>query len=214
MYYLYRIIHEFFIEFKLDQHTLYRQKLVKVPKPEFIVLYNGDQDCPDMEVQKLTDAFEDVDVPNALELNVRVYNINKGHNADMLRKSKALRDYSVFISMVKDHRKSGESLEKSFNEVINYSIKNGIMKNFLQTHASEVINMLLTEWNMDDALDVRYEEGIETGKEIGIETGIEIGEKRRQSDKEEYVRRLKSKGMPPSDIADVIDLSIEKISEL
>ena len=33
--------------------------------------------------------------------------------------------------------------------------------------------MLMTEWNWDDALAVRYEEGMEKGREEGIERGIE-----------------------------------------
>jgi len=31
--------------------------------------------------------------------------------------------------------------------------------------------MLFTEWNLDDALEVRYEEGVEDGIEKGIEKG-------------------------------------------
>jgi predicted transposase YdaD len=42
---------------------------------------------------------------------------------------------------------------------------------------SEVENMLFTEWNMKDALEVAKEEG----KEEGIEEGIEIGEKRNEA---------------------------------
>ena len=35
--------------------------------------------------------------------------------------------------------------------------------------------MLFTQFNMDDALAVRYEEGVEDGIERGIEQGIERG---------------------------------------
>jgi len=44
-----------------------------------------------------------------------------------------------------------------------------ILVYFLEKHASEVLNMLFTEWNLDDALAVRYEEGTEDGIEIGRE---------------------------------------------
>jgi len=33
--------------------------------------------------------------------------------------------------------------------------------------------MLMTEWNMDDALAVRYEEGMEVGEEKGLKKGRE-----------------------------------------
>jgi hypothetical protein len=39
------------------------------------------------------------------------------------------------------------------------------MKEYLKTHASEVSNMLYTEFNMDDALRIRFEEGQETAAE-------------------------------------------------
>jgi predicted transposase YdaD len=32
-----------------------------------------------------------------------------------------------------------------------------------------VIDMLMTEWNMEDALAVRYEDGFENGREEGLE---------------------------------------------
>jgi hypothetical protein len=55
------------------------------------------------------------------------------------------------------------------------------MKDFLEAHSSEVINMLFVEFNLDDALKIRYEEGIETGEERGEERGIQIGEERGQN---------------------------------
>jgi hypothetical protein len=42
--------------------------------------------------------------------------------------------------------------------------------------------MLLTEWNQDDALAVRYEDGIEKGIGIGVEKGIGIGRKKEREE--------------------------------
>ena len=36
-----------------------------------------------------------------------------------------------------------------------------------------MINMLITEWNMEDALAVRFDEGLERGLVQGLERGIE-----------------------------------------
>jgi predicted transposase YdaD len=44
------------------------------------------------------------------------------------------------------------------------------LKEFLERNATEVMNMLMTEWNWDDALAVRFEEGWEEGWEEGRET--------------------------------------------
>jgi flagellar biosynthesis/type III secretory pathway protein FliH len=55
-------------------------------------------------------------------------------------------------------------------------IERGILKDFLENHAGEVINMLMTEWNWEDALAVHREEGWEDGWEKGREDGWEKGQ--------------------------------------
>jgi predicted transposase YdaD len=47
--------------------------------------------------------------------------------------------------------------------------KHDILKEFLEKNATEVLGMLMKEWNWDDALAVRYREGREGGREEGIE---------------------------------------------
>jgi hypothetical protein len=42
-------------------------------------------------------------------------------------------------------------------------LKHDILKEFFEKNATEVIDMLMTEWNMEDALAVRYEDGFENG---------------------------------------------------
>ena len=50
-------------------------------------------------------------------------------------------------------------------------IREGIFAEFVTKHGTEVENMLFTQFNMDDALAVRYEEGLEDGIEQGMERG-------------------------------------------
>jgi hypothetical protein len=39
----------------LDNENIYRDSLIKIPKPDFIVLYNGDDEYPDKSEMKLSD---------------------------------------------------------------------------------------------------------------------------------------------------------------
>jgi SOS response regulatory protein OraA/RecX len=71
------------------------------------------------------------------------------------------------VERVRENCKRGLSREEAVKEAIAYCIKNNVLKFFLQEHGSEVENMLLTEWNWDDALAVRWEEGREEGSEKG-----------------------------------------------
>jgi len=159
---------------------LYQTKLEKIPSPEFIVLYNGNEDYPDYKELKLSDAFKDIEglklsddvIP--LELIVKVYNINHGHNPEMLKKSENLDEYSIFINKVKEYRKVENTLEKAAVSAINYCIANNILKEFLEAHASEVLNMLLTEWNQDEALEVAREEAREEAHEEDYQYFLEM----------------------------------------
>ena len=97
----------------IDRKLLYKTKLEKIPTPEFIVLYNprvaankflkqmanmpsakgNYTPYPDRSTLRLSDAFKEVcgllgvEPPAlSLELIVHVYNINSGHNAEILEK--------------------------------------------------------------------------------------------------------------------------------
>ena len=49
--------------------------------------------------------------------------------------------------------------------VIKYCSKHDILKQFLEKHGSEVLNMILTEWNTEDTITVAREEDLEKGRE-------------------------------------------------
>ena len=67
--------------------------------------------------------------------------------------------------------------------------------------------MLFTEWNWDDALAVRYEEGREEGWIGGREEG-------REENLEENIRNLLSYGMSPDEVAAALKVPREKVTAL
>jgi len=142
---------------------------VSIPKPEFIVLYNGNEDMPEQQELKLSDMFKDLgegEAPN-LELAVKVYNINKGHNEELVNRSAVLREYSTFVYLVKEYVKS-MGLGKAIQLAMEDCIRKNVLKDFLEMHSQEVYNMLYGDWNMEEALDVRYEEGEARGETKGL----------------------------------------------
>jgi hypothetical protein len=54
-------------------------------------------------------------------------------------------------------------------QAVKECIERNILKDFLETHTREVINMLMTEWNWDDAFAVHREEALEEGRKEGRE---------------------------------------------
>jgi hypothetical protein len=97
-------------------------------------------------------------------VQTKVYNINKGRNAEMAARSPALDGYETFIAEIKDNLNT-MGLPDAIKIAVRNCISKNILVSFLKEHGSEVENMLLTEWNMADALEVRYEEGVATGVE-------------------------------------------------
>jgi predicted transposase/invertase (TIGR01784 family) len=195
----------------LERENIYREKLIKIPKPDFIVLYNGNDECPEKSVLTLSDAFDDVDIPNMLELVVNMYNINKGHNKEILRKSKSLGDYTEFVDRVKENRKKELSLVEAVKEAVKYCIDKGIMADYLKEHATEVVNMLFTEFNMDDAKRIWREEALEEGMEKGMEKGMVKG---MEKGMEKAAKAALAKGFSVSDVADITGLDEETVKRL
>jgi len=75
------------------------------------------------------------------------------------------------------------SREEAIKAAIKTCISRGIFVDFLTKHGSEVENMLLTDWNLKDALEVEREEAEEkTSKELFAlwESGMSLAEAKRK----------------------------------
>ena len=209
----------------IDNDAVYKNKLLKIPKPDFIVLYNGADPFPDEKVMKLSDAFMEhpegaqaAELEGSLELKVRVININVGRNESMVNKCETLKGYVHFIGKVRLNLEAGLDLTDAATKAVKDCIKEGILAEYLKAHASEVINMLTTEFELERARKVWEEEAREEGIAIGEERGIAIGEEKgREEGREESIREtvqeMKKENFPDEVIARITKLSMEKIRE-
>jgi hypothetical protein len=193
-------------------------KQIKIPRPEFIVLYNGIEPYPDTDILKLSDAFEDVsslgiakDTPPELDLVVKVYNINSGHNVEKLKKSRILEGYSEFIGKVRELQLPDEGLTEAIKAAVAWCIGNNILKDFFERNGSEVINMLFNEFDMEAELAAEREAGWEKGREAGWEKGREEG---REEGLEKAARNALAKGLPLDTIGEITGLDLETLTQL
>jgi hypothetical protein len=154
----------------IDSDNIYKRDLIKIPTPEFIVLYNGVEKYPKEKILKLSNAFKLAGIKKApeLELTVRVLNINKGHNPKIEQKSKSLAGYSEFVAKVREFQSQGCSLKDSVKEAVAYCISKNILQDYLRKHSSEVVNMLYTEWKWEDAIAVAKKEARARGIKEGM----------------------------------------------
>jgi len=155
----------------IDSKTLYSTKKVKIPWPEFYVLYNGEKPYPEQEIIRLSDLFEkthDLGIPEKafplLELEVKVININEGRNVEILKRCKKLSEYSAFVAKRRSFYKELGKKDEAVTAAIKFCSNNGILKEFLEIHGREVLNMVITEWNTEDCIAVRSEEAREEGR--------------------------------------------------
>ena len=192
------------------QKPLYKRKRVKIPVPQFIVLYNGNEPIPEYTVQKLSDSYMTEQENPQLELKVNIYNINYEVNAEIVQKSKSLNEYSRFIGKIKENLADGLSLEESIKQAIEYGVEHDIMREFLEANGTEVCNMLLSGWNIDEALAVSKEEGYEDGFEAGERRGVEYGEKKKQ---EEMIRAFQDV-LSPEVIAEKIHVPVQYVLDI
>jgi len=119
-----------------------------------------------------------------LELEVTVYNINAGRNERMLNLSVELKGYAYFVSLVRSHeavlKNEGVADSKTvtllaIRQAIQDCKEKGLLLDFWESLTQEETNMLVSELDMNLALEVREEEGFERGMEKGkAETAIEM----------------------------------------
>jgi hypothetical protein len=165
-----------------DVRNLYRKALVRLPRPQFIVLYNGAAAFPRQATLRLSDAFEKVEglKGGCLELVVKVYNINEGRNRRMVSRSVELRGYAYFVGRVQYHegveRERDPALDKYYvtRDALRKAIQDCRDKNLLVDYwdnlTKEEVAMLGMEWDMGIAMEVEREEAREEGLKEGLET--------------------------------------------
>ena len=87
-------------------------------------------------------------------------------------------------------------------EAVKYCTGNNILKTFLETHSTEVFNMLL-DWNTEEAKLAWLEEGFEDGMEKGMEKG-----------REEVARNALAEGVPIELIKKISGLDEEALKHI
>ena len=150
----------------------YHIKLVRLETPEFYVLYNGRDEEPPYQVLRLEDAFEETPAGDSLlRLHVPCYNVNVTPGSELLEKCYELRSYSVFVAKVREGKDSGMTLDDAIIAAMRYCIIHDLMADYFKENESEVLDMVSTKWDWNEALRVAREDAAEMAREEGMEKG-------------------------------------------
>lgn len=151
----------------------YKRKLVPLPTPEFYTFYNGKGKWGKERELQLSDAYIVKDSEPSLQLKVKVINIRSNEHHEILERCPILKEYSEFMETVEKYQAGG--VEEPYKKAIQECIERGILADYLRRKGSEVLNMLVAEYDYEMDLEVQKEEAFESGKEEGQAIGKEKG---------------------------------------
>ena len=155
--------------------SLYGSELIPLPTPQCVVFYNGTADTPDEYELRLSSAFSSQDVEPAVEVVVKVININYGHNEHLMQGCGLLSQYAQFVAVTREYANKYDNREEAMNAAIEYCIEHGILEDILRKHRSQVLGSLLEEFDEKKYAKTLREEGYESGREEGYEAGRSDG---------------------------------------
>ena len=154
---------------------------------------------------RLSDAYIVKDGEPSLELKVKVINIRQEEHHEILEKCQVLKEYSQFMEIVQNYQISGE--EEPYKKAIKECIEKGILADYLMRKGSEVVNMLLDEYDYETDIEVQREEAREQGREEGRKQGT-------LQKTCALIRKKLEKGKTISEIADDLEDTEENIAHL
>ncbi|MCD8089583.1 MAG: hypothetical protein LUD81_02995 [Clostridiales bacterium] len=186
----------------LESDNIYKTQLIKLPEPEFIVIYNGWEFCEKEKELKLSDAFYN-DNYKQLELKVRVININEDSNPEILARSESLEGYSKLVGITESLRKQGMSLDNAIREALKTCLDNDLLKGFILENYREVSSMLRTEFNLDDAKIIWRMEALEEGREEG-----------REEERLKNAKKLLQNGFEAERVSQILEIPLSEVEKL
>lgn len=160
-----------------NRFNLYGSRRILLPAPHYIVFYNGKDNMQDRTLLKLSDAFVPSGTGNGpcLECQATIFNINQGHNPDLLEKCRRLKEYTEFVAKVRNHLSFGKSIEEAIGQAIRECLEQEILVDVLTRCRTEVLEVLLTEYNEEETREYLRQEAIQDGLEQGLEQGLQQG---------------------------------------
>lgn len=153
------------------EEDLYTSKLIKIPAPRFFVFYNGTSPMQDRKKYKLSEQFETAIEEPELELIVTALNINNGHNKELMEACDTLKEYSLFVSIVRQYIKEipknvddrNDAVGNAISKAIDKCIADGTLSIFLKEHRAKVQEASMWDYNEELHLKNVKKEGYDAG---------------------------------------------------
>lgn len=194
--------------------NIYSSTLQKLPVPNYIIFYNGTQEEPDSRTLRLSDAFDltNVNQKPCLECTATMLNINYGHNRELMDKCQRLKEYSLFVEIVRKHCQNEKDRNRAVSGAVEECIQKDILKDILLKNRAEVMNVVLActrekyeKMVRDEEFERGRCEGRREGRREGKSYGIALARK---------VFRLSQQSLTCEQIAAQCNLSSKEVKKI
>lgn len=179
------------LQSRIRDENLYSKRLIRIPAPKFVVFYNGTDFQPEQQILRLSEAFEKKQERPALELNVIVYNINLGHNQELLGTCRLLKEYAQYVEQVRIFAKE-MYFSEAVEQAVDHCIRNGILSDFLSENRAEAIAVSIFEYDEEKHMRSERKEWREIGREEGEKRALQLMQKLMDAGKIEEMKRALS----------------------
>ena len=118
-----------YLEKRNLKKKIYRKAIVKIPAPDYYVLYNGTEEAPDRQEMHLSEAF--MAPSSGYEWTAKLININSDRNRVLMDACETLKGYSKLVEYMRQFIEEGFSEEDAADEAIERCINEGLLKEYL-----------------------------------------------------------------------------------
>ena len=181
--------------------NLYGTKVIKIPEPEFIIFYNGEDQTPERMELNLSDMFATRSRKTKLELQAVMLNISGNNNTGLKETCRTLKEYALYTDKIRTYAKK-MPLSDAVERAINECIREGVLEEFLKKHRAEAKEMSIFEYDQEKHMRMEREEAWKDGHAAGMEEGIR-----------ETAKNLSKLGFPVETIASAVKASVEEVQE-
>ena len=183
--------------------NIYRHTRIQLPNPQFIVLYNGLEKAKEYEETGLSINYTDTDI---IDMKVKFYNLNKGHNEGLKEGCEVLKEYCWVNDQIVSNRDK-MNLEEAVELMYKNLPEDFKIYKIMMKHKVEVRGMVLSTFDKETFGKTMYEDGYDEGRQLGNQEG-------RIESKQEIAKNMKAMGFDDNTIAKATGLSKKEIKEM
>lgn len=180
------------------QLNVYSKKQIKVPKPEFYLIYTGEDKTEPPDYMSIRNCFESAS--SMFDLKVRVFS-----KANTL----LIGQYVVFSKVITERYKMPGDKASNVRDGIEYCIDHNVLKEFLSKHNMEVCDMITT---LFDEIFIREAE--ERERQLEFEAKLKEIESKSEAKLSSALKTLVKLGCSKEEIMHELDIDSDEFDKL